>query len=388
MANPDALTTAETNTVAANTQFALDLYVRLRAGAESLFFSPFSLSTALAMTASGARGETARELSTALHLPEDRDKTGAGFAALTARFQSEASPAETLTTANALWLGPGVKALPDYLEIVRQSYGAGLFEVDFQQPETARTTINAWVEAQTHQKICNLIASGVLNKETSTVLVNAIYFKGAWQSPFRTAATRDAAVFHAKGGHDVKVAMMAQVGSFPYLEGDRFQAVEMFYLGSGRSMVILLPNRESGLEALEADLKAENLAQWLKGLAARQVDLQIPKFTLTAMLDLNDPLQSLGIVDAFNPRKADFSGITGQRGPSISAVIHKAFVNVNESGTEAAAASAVAMKRLSVIGGPPPVAFHADRPFVVLIRDRETGSILFLGRLVNPAPVG
>ena len=381
---------AEIAVVEGNTRFALDLYARLKGGRGNLFFSPYSLSTALAMTTAGARGETARKMAATLHLPDDPSQVHSGFGALVAqvngRGRTQPRP-DTLVSANALWLQTGEAFLPDYLETIQTRYAAGLFPLDFaDDPEAARKTINAWVEKQTLDKIRDLIGSGVLTRETSVVLTNAIYFKGAWQSPFKKAQTREDATFHAPEGKDVTVPMMAQSGSFPYLDGGSFQALELGYEGDERAMVVLLPKEADGLGMLETSLTGENLAVWIKGLARRKIAVELPRFTLAEGFELRDALVALGMADAFDPKAADFSGMTGRRDHSISAVIHKAFVDVDEVGTEAAAASAAVMKMTMTVKEPPPIPFHADHPFLVLIRDRATGSVLFLGRVVNPKP--
>jgi serpin B len=390
VATTNETTPAERAVVAGNTRFAIDLYARLRNGPGNLFFSPYSISTALAMTSAGARGETARRMAATLHLPDDPAQTSAGFGALVARVNGEGLPQprpDTLNTANALWLQSGEAFSPAFLETVQSRFGAGLFPVDFTaDTEAARKTINAWVEKQTRDKIRDLVGRGVLTRETSVVLTNAIYFKGAWQSPFKEAATRKDGTFHAPGGRDVTVPMMAQTGSFRYLDGGTFQAVEMPYHGNERAMVVLLPKQVDGLGALEASLTEENLAGWLHALVSRRVNVGMPRFTLSEGFELREVLVALGMADAFDPARADFSGMTGRRDHSITAVVHKAFVDVNEAGTEAAAATAVVMKRAMAFMGPEPVPFHADHPFIVLIRDQATGSVLFLGRVVNPKP--
>ena len=384
------MTPAEADVVAGNTRFALDLYARMRGGDGNLFFSPYSISTALAMTSAGARGGTAAQMAATLHLPPDPSRAHAGFGALVDRVNGGGRPEpgpDTLVTANALWLKAGEAFLPEFLGTVTTRYKAGLRSLDFAaDPEAARETINGWVAKQTLDKIRDLIGPSVLGRDTSVVLTNAIYFKGAWQSPFREARTRKDATFHATGGRDLTAPMMAQTGTFPYLDGGTFQALELPYHGGGRSMVVLLPKQADGLGALEAALTGENLAGWVKGLSQRRVDVELPRFKLSEGFELREALSAMGMSDAFDPARADFSGMTGRRDLTISAVIHKSFVDVNEAGTEAAAATAAVMSRAISAIEPKPVVFHADHPFVVLIRDRETGSVLFLGRVTEPKP--
>ncbi len=373
--------------VKGNTRFALDVYSRLRTAPGNLFFSPFSLSTALTMTSAGAAGETARQMKSTLRLPSDH---ASGYAALIDRVNGAGEPQpspDTLASANALWLQPGEPFLPAFLETVQAQYAASLRPLDFAaDPEAARRTINAWVEKQTLDKIRDLIASGVLSRDTSLVLTNAIYFKGAWQTPFQDAQTQKDQPFHAADGHDLKVALMAQTGSFRYHDGESFQALELPYKQNARAMIVLLPRTPAGLAELEASLDEANLTKWLGAMAAKRVRVELPRFKLTQSFEVSETLSALGMTDAFQPSKADFSGMTGHRDHFLSAVIHKAFVDVNEAGTEAAAATAVVMTRSSVIVAPDPIAFRADHPFVVLIRDQKTGSILFLGRLTDPKP--
>lgn len=375
--------------VAGNTRFAAELYARLRGGHQgNLFVSPFSVATALAMTSAGARGETLRQMAATLHLPDDPAQAHAAFGALVRRVNGEGLPEprpDTLVTANALWLQSGEAFLPGFVDTVTARYAAALRPLDFAaDPEAARRTINAWVEAQTLEKIRDLIGPNVLDRKTSAVLTNAIYFKGAWQSPFREAQTQKDAPFHAPGGRDVKVPLMSQTGSFGYHDGGTFQALELPYQGNARSMVVLLPKKPDGLAALEASMSGESLAAWVKGLAAKRVAVELPRFRLTEGFELSGALAAMGMADAFDPSRADLSGMTGRRDHAISAVIHKAYVDVNEAGTEAAAATAVAIRATMARIEPEPVSFRADHPFVVLIRDRTTGAILFLGRVVEP----
>ena len=381
--------------VGGNTRFALDLFGKLKGEPGNLIYSPYSVSTALAMTAAGARGETAREMAAALHLPDDPGTANAGFHALTASLLGEPGGEPTgpdgkkgdqLVVANALWLGKGTIFLPAFLETARGDYAAGLYDVDFRHdPEGARKTINAKIEEQTRDKIRDLIGPNVLGRDTSLVLTNAIYFKGAWVHPFAESATRADGAFTTADGHERTVPMMGQVNQFGYREGPTFQVVELPYAGGGRSMVVVLPKTAEGLPALEASLDAARLDDWLGKLAPTRVALELPKFRVEQAVKLGQTLQDLGMKQAFDARLADFSGMTGKRDQVISAVIHKAFVDVNEAGTEAAAATAVVML-LARAARPtaPPVVFRADHPFLFLIRDRATGSVLFLGRVADP----
>jgi len=377
--------------VGGNSQFALELYARLRGNEGNLFFSPYSISTALAMTYSGARGTTAGQMAQALRFPTEHNKGLMSDERLAAAFGKlqkslKADPKREgyeLSVANALWGQRGYDFLEEFLEIVETNYGGRLGEVDFAAAtEKARRIINAWVEEKTKNKIKELIKPGVLSSMTRLVLTNAIYFKGAWDTPFQEAATRPAA-FTLSGGNKVDVPMMHQSDRFKYAEIESFQALELPYAGDDLSMVILLPKKTDGLSDFEKKLTAKNLSDWLSRLAKRKVIVSIPKFEMTSQFSMASVLKSMGMPDAFAPRKADFSGMNGRRDLFISAVVHKAYVEVNEEGTEAAAATAVAISVTSMPTDRPPT-FRADHPFLFLIRHNQTGSILFIGRVTNP----
>ncbi|MFO0908759.1 MAG: serpin family protein [Isosphaeraceae bacterium] len=377
--------------VAANTRFACDLYGLLRTGSGNLFLSPYSISTALAMTFAGARGSTARQMAQTLHFDPAPESVHAAFRGLIAHINGAdgAKPGSRpyqLDTANALWGDQSEPFLPDFLELTRKNYGAGLRQVDFRNhPDVAARTINAWVEEQTRDKIRDLIGPSDVDRTTSLVLTNAIYFKGDWAHPFREAATKKDGVFHAPGGRQVTTPLMAMQRSFPYAEGDGFQVLEMPYAGDALSMVVVLPRKNDGLPDLEARLTEANLQGWLGKLRPREAQVEFPRFKLTESFRLASILRDLGMTDAFDGSKADFSGMNGQRDLLISEVIHKAFVDVNEKGTEAAAATGVVMTRAMAIAPAPPAVFRADHPFLFLIRDRVTDSILFLGRVLDPS---
>ena len=269
--------------------------------------------------------------------------------------------------------------LKEFLDLTQANYGAGLKEVDFvKAAEAVRKTINAWVEKQTQEKIKNLIKRGILDADTCLVLTNAIYFKGNWASRFNNRYTKDSP-FTIAPGESVEVPMMFRSGKFKFLEEDTFHMLELPYVDDELSMVVLLPKEIEGLGELQNSLSTGNLKAWLGNLRKQEVRVYLPRFKTTSEFMLAEVLKFMGMTDAFSGR-ADFSGMTGRKELFISAVIHKAFVEVNEKGTEAAAATAVVMKR----GGPRGGVFRADHPFIFLIRDNRSGSILFLGRLVNP----
>jgi serpin B len=367
--------------VKGNTRFALELYGRLRGGEGNLFLSPFSVSTALAMTSAGARGRTLEQMQEVLHLPGQKALHPANAALLRLLKGEGKKRGYRLSAANALWGQKGYPFLPAFLKLTSDSYGAGLREADFSRdPEAARREINAWAEKETEGKIKDLLRPGVIDAMTRLVLANAVYFKGDWASQFKKDRTREGA-FHLSTGKTVKAPLMSQTARFGLLDAGDFQALEMPYAGKDLSMVVLLPRKADGLAALERSLTPASLAGWLKKLRQEQVEVTFPRFRVTSEFQLREALSGLGMPLAFS-READFSGMNGGgERLSLSAVAHKAFVDVNEEGTEAAAATGTVVKTLSL---PVVRVFRADRPFVFLIREGRSGSILFLGRLANP----
>ncbi len=364
--------------------FAVDLYSKLRGQEGNLFFSPYSISTALAMTYAGARGETATQMAETLHFDLRDAALHNAYAKLIAETEkaTEAEGCE-LSVANALWAQQGYEFLRAFLRLVRESYDAPLHEVDFVgATEQARTRINDWVAERTRDKIQDLIPPGALDALTRLVLTNAVYFKGDWAHPFEEDDTTEER-FWTSAEESVPAPMMHQAEDFGYRESESWQMVELPYAGETLSMVVVLPRQKDGLASLEKQLTAEKLAGWMRGLAERKVNLTLPKFKLTSRFELAAVLGGLGMRDAFSPRSADFSGMTGKRDLFVSAVIHKAYVDVNEEGTEAAAATGVVMK-LTAVRPMEPVTFRADHPFLFLIRHRGTGSILFMGRVAEP----
>jgi serpin B len=368
--------------VKGNTQFALELYGKLRQQDGNLFLSPYSISTALAMTYGGARGQTAEQMARTLHFDLPGEKLHPAMGALIQEINGtgEKKRGYQLTTANALWGQKGYPFNADFLKLNKDSYGAGLNDVDFiGATEQARLTINAWVEKQTQEKIKDLLKQGMLTVDTRMVLTNAIYFKGDWVSQFKKDATRDESFF-VTADKQVKAPLMHQKGHFNYLEGAAFQALELPYLGKELSMVVLLPKKKDGLAALEKGLSVAGLGSTLRGLRPTEVVVTLPKFKVTAAFSLKKTLSEMGMAGAFTAG-ADFSGIASKGSLRLADVIHKAFVDVNEEGTEAAAATAVKVEDKSKPVIPD---FRADHPFLFLIRDTRSDSILFLGRLVEP----
>jgi serpin B len=375
--------------VGGNSEFAFDLYAKIKddpaikkAGG-NLFFSPYSISTALAMTWAGASGRTAKQMAEVLHFTLPQAQLHKAFGALEKKLNEAGEKGGyELNVANALWGQSGYNFLDEFLELTEKSYGARLKEVDFMtQTEKARQIINAWVEEKTREKIKDLIRPGVLDDLTRLVLTNAIYFKGDWVSQFDKKKTRDEPFKLAKD-KEIAVSMMCIKERFKYRADDNLQILELPYKGEELSMIILLPNQIDGLADMEKSLTIDKLNEWTQGLRKQEVVVYLPKFKMTTDFELAEYLKKTGMQDAFSLPPADFSGITGVKDLYISNVIHKAFVAVDEEGTEAAAATAVTMKLTSVPA--PPKVFRADHPFIFIIRDNHSESILFMGRVMNP----
>jgi serpin B len=371
-----------------NTAFALQLYQKLGSAEGNLFLSPLSISTALAMTFAGARGNTAREMAAALHFTLAGEELHSAFSDLRRNLlEVEGKGGVHLKVANALWPQKGYPLLREYVALVERYYRTTVTPMDYTKAaKQARQNINEWVERETENKIKNLIPPGTLNPMTRLVLTNGIYFKGDWASQFKTSATHDAP-FQMIPGSSIKVPMMTQQHRFKYGERDGLQILELPYAGEGLSMVVLLPRRVDGLPEVERALTPEGLAGWTGGLQEREVVVFLPKFRLLSQFRVDGALEALGVTGAFSPETADFAGMDGRsHWLYISAVLHKAFVDVNEEGTEAAAATGVVVSLTSARVQPP--TFRADHPFFFLIRDNRTGSLLFMGRVVDPGREG
>jgi serpin B len=369
-----------TAVVKGNNAFAFDLYSAVAKEPGNLFLSPYSVSSALAMTYAGARGETAEQMKKTLHFDLAAAKLHPGFAELMKEFNVSGKGYE-LSVANALWGQQGTQFHPEFLEITKKYYSGGFQEVDYiHKTEQARLTINNWVEKKTNHKIVELIKPKILNNLTRLVLTNAIYFKGLWEFQFKPANTQPAP-FYVSSKEKINVPLMYQVGKFKYTETDQLQILELPYRGGTIAMDILLPKPQSDVTKLESNFQSANFESWLNKMSMKRVDVFIPKFKLEKEFSLNSYLNDLGMKDAFDENKADFSGMS-KTFLYITHVIHKAFVEVNEEGTKAAAATAVIMGTKSI--NEEPVFFKADHPFCFLIRDTHSGSILFIGRVVNP----
>ncbi|NVO66916.1 serpin family protein [Methanofollis tationis] len=389
-AGEDIPEAGENDSVAAgNNRFAFDLYQQLRNDPayteENLFFSPYSISSALAITCEGARNRTADEIRTVFHLPADADARREGFMAIDARINS-ADAGYTLRTANALWAEETYSFLPDYIETAGRYYGANVTNLDFTtQPEASRATINRWVEDKTNDLIKNLLPEGSISPMTRLVITNAIYFKGTWVKQFEKNNTVEAP-FWKGPGESVRVPMMQRTDEeaiYGYAETDDLQVLEMPYAhesGTGLSMLVILPQ---DLQAAEASLDAQKIADLRQSLTEQRVNVFFPKFSLGTTYPLAGTLAAMGMPTAFTDA-ADLSGMDGTQNLFVSSVVHKAFVDVNEEGTEAAAATGVIINMKTSLGGDETPVFRADHPFIFCIVENDTGAILFMGRVMDP----
>jgi serpin B len=372
--------------VEGNNAFALDMYRRLALrDTGNIIFSPYSISSALAMTYAGARGQTAEEMAKVLHFRLAKERLHPVFRELALHLRNDdETRGDELRIANALWGQVGLPLLPAFLDVTQANYRAGLLQVDFANaPEESRKLINKWVEVETNEKIKELLREEDITQLTRLVLTNAIYFKGKWKTPFLQDATKDG-VFEVGPDKRKTVPMMHhKKGMFRYSEDENFQWLELPYQADRFAMILLLPKKHTLLSDLEQPSTAAALKSGIDLLFYREGSVVLPKFTITWHTPLRDRLTDLGMKLAFSP-EADFSGITGKRGLIIADVIHKAFIDVDEQGTEAAAATGVLMLEGKTV----PFTFVANHPFLFFIRDRDTSSILFLGRVTDPSILG
>jgi len=377
--------------IEANNRFACDLYRTLsdeeRNEGQNIFFSPHSISTALALTYEGAGGETADEIRSVFYFPENKSSLREGYRSLIAGINRNDSNF-TLRTANALWAEKTHAFLPGYISVAEDYYGAEVENMDFvSAPEESRQTINRWVEDRTEEKIKDLIPAGAIDSLTRLVITNAVYFKGAWVLQFDEELTSEWAFTTARG-ETVTVDMMQRTDEdarYNYTETDSLQILRMPYEHEGTtslSMLILLP-KTNDIGMAEEALGTQELSDAIAGMRDERVRVYFPKFTLECEYLLTDTLPAMGMPTAFGPG-ADFSGLDGTHELFITDVIHKAFVEVNEEGTEAAAATAVVFGKSAAMEEEPVPVFRADHPFVFLIIDDENGNVLFMGRLAEP----
>ena len=383
--------------VRGNNAFAFDLYRVLSDGEGNLFYSPFSISQALAMTSAGARGETQRQMVDTLHYRLPQNSLHPAFNALdrtlasrgqapqgTTNNEGEGGQYFRLSIANAVWGQHGYHFLPDFLDVLAENYGAGMMVSDFAgAPDEARIRINDWVAEETDGKVKDLLPPGSVDRSTRLVLTNAIYFNASWHWPFSPSRT-EVRPFHLAGGGTVDVPMMTETyRDYGYARGDGYQLVDVPYSWGEMSMTILLPDEGTTLEALEGSLDSDIFDRIIDGIVTDWVTLRMPLFEFESEFSLGDTLAGMGMPDAFGD-VADFSGMTGSKDLWVSEIVRKAFVSVDEKGTEAAAATVVAMAESGP--GKEPIPVTVDRPFIFLIRDIGTGTVLFLGRVSNPDP--
>ena len=364
--------------VQANNAFAFELYSELSQSAGNVFISPWSIFSALAMTYEGAQVRTADEIQGVFHFPE-KEVLRPSYAAIHALLDPEEALFK-LHEANAIWPQKGYELLETYLDVIQKFYGGKVTNLDFvRQTEESRQIINAWVEQQTHDKITDLIPPGGVNAETRMVLTNAIYFKGQWMYKFEEKNTMEDD-FRTGEGKTVRVPMMKQVkATLPYTQTEELQVLEMPYIGGTLSMIVMLPRSES-MRSLEG-IDASAFAELRQDLHEQELNVYMPRFKFKSNYQLRDVLANMGMHTAFSGR-ADFSGMDGGRNLYIDEVIHQAFVDVNEEGTEAAAATAVTLMRMAM---PLPLEFRADHPFMFAIQEKQTGNILFLGGVYDPS---
>jgi serpin B len=377
------LPAADAHIVRAMNAFAVESYRSLARNDGNLILSPFNIATALSMVLAGARGQTAEEIQSVLHLQHDGAYDASLRSLLTNLIQAANTGSNELLTANGLWVQQGFAIEPAFEKTLAGAYLAPLTPVDFiLDSEGARSRINRWTEAHTKEKIRNLFPPGSLDAQTRLVLASAIYFHGQWEKPFVVSLTQPAPFMRPSGGPS-QASFMNQTSQFGYAETLDAQVLEMRYAGTGIAFDILLPKTPEGLRGLEKSLTEENLKAWLGKLARRNVQLSLPKFRAESAFSLENELSAMGMPTAFSD-KADFLGISAAGGLAISKVVHKAFVDVSEQGTEAAAATGIGFRALSMREPEQTIVFRADHPFLFLIRDTRSEAVLFTGRLLDP----
>jgi serine protease inhibitor len=379
---PDSRTTMNSNLAAASNAFGFDLFQQLRrqAGDQNVFFSPLSVTVALAMTYNGAAGETKNAMARALKIEGMNHAELNRESAELLKALKSSDPKIEVAIANSLWARGGMRFNDDFLARNRQFYGAEISTLDFNNPQSV-ATINRWVSGATKGKISQIIDR--INPQQVMFLINAVYFKGQWQKRFDKTLTKQQP-FHLPGGRQKPVPMMAQSGKYLYQRGDKFKAVSLPYGKGGVSIYLFLPDEESSIDDFLNGLSYQKWEGWINNFDETPGDVKLPRFKLDYEKTLNDPLKDLGMGAAFNSREADFSGIRAEKDLYISEVKHKAVAEVNEEGTEAAAATSVGISVTSVREPRERFTFIADRPFLMAIRDSQTGAILFMGTVMEP----
>jgi len=367
-----------------NTAFAVDLYQQLRSREGNLFFSPYSISAASALVYAGARGNTGKEIAAVFHFSLPPERLHAGFGALRAGLNAiQQARHVKLSVANSLWAPQGGQILGDYLKLTEAYYGASIASVDYRHPQQVADRINGWVQEKTEGRIDGVVSPGMLDGLTRLILVNAIYFKGKWKYEFEPQFTSNGP-FHLGSGESIQTPMMGSALNVRYAQTDDLQILELPYVGEDVSMIILLPAAKDGLGRIEDGLSADMLSSLTERLKKKElVYTRIPKFRMSYRLELKSELQALGMVEVFKPSVADLSGMTDDATLYVDAVVHKAFVEVNEEGTEAAATTDMGIRADRDAVRRRPVRFYADHPFLFLIESKQRG-ILFFGRVTDP----
>lgn len=360
--------------------FGIELYKTLETKDQNTFISPISVSSLLAMCYAGADGETAGEISKALHFSGDQTRINRNFRLLLADIKQRNKEDIVISIANGLWVQDGFELKRDYVSTLKKNYNADVDELDFvNETEKSCEKINRWVAKETNDKIMELLNPQSVSKATKLILANAIYFYGQWKFPFDEDRTRED-FFYVNGTSKQKKSFMNAEERFSYAENDLLQIVELPYSAGNISMYVLLPKEKTGISDIEQKLSLVNLNQWIEQMKKEKVRLSLPKFKLTNEFDLTKTLKQMGISAAFSTN-ADFSGINGKKNLKIDKVIHKTYIEVNEKGTEAAGATAGVIVATSV---PSYKTFRANRPFIFLIKDQLSDNIFFIGKIVNP----
>lgn len=363
-----------------NNQFTMELYHKIRKEPVNMFYSPLSISSAFAMTYAGAKGETAKQMQSTFHYGQNAPAFHQDYAELQSLLNKETNNL-SLSLANAVWIQSGLKLESAYENTLTKYYKAGLERTSFSDdPDGSRERINNWVEEKTHNKITDLLPRSAIRQSTQMILVNALYFKGAWQNPFNKEATvQDTFYVFKKCATDA--TFMNQSFTGYYYEDDLAQVVEMPYKGGQVSFVLIVPKKRFDLLAVEKAFNEKRYQNYLRKMTNTRINLSMPKFTMECSYSLSEPLKQLGLKDAFGS-SADFSGMTKETKLVIDKVLHKTFIEVNEKGTEAAAATAITMVKSSFVREMATV--NANHPFMFLLKDNRSSAILFMGRVMDP----
>lgn len=359
-------------------KFSFDFYQKISEGNEdNIFFSPYSIFVALSMAYEGAHGNTATQMYNILNFFQNDSETQGSFGKIY-NLLNQKQEGYKISTANAFWIQQNYPFLTEYISLLQNYYMAEANELDFSKNVEAARTINTWIENQTNGKIKDMIDPSALSDFTRLVLTNAIYFKGLWENPFDPKYTTKTD-FNVDSSKTVDVDMMSLSDCFfNYTETDELQILKLPYEGNDLSMLVILP-KENNISIVDSSLNTLNIEDWNSNLNEIKINIDIPKFKFKTEYNLNDVLTKMGMIDAFSEIDADFSGMDGTKSLFISDILHKAFIEVNEEGTEAAAATSVIVTTSAITN-----TFNADHPFVFLIQHEETGAILFIGKIMSP----